>query len=216
MPYTFFMMNYNMDGYKAFKYYLALKLHFHNVKYDVFANNGRIRCSRDAFFARKDHKLFEKLARQFDDKELIKYIVANMMYGNEDVVYNLSDGMSNYKEFLRRKQSITRIFQNDLETIIGSKFSYDFTGLSVPGIIQLYLARKITLETVVILDSLDNFVSKIRQHQSLSMLLESDLMTIEKARKFVKFDKDKINKLYTNFKGELEQINNGKDVSLPS
>lgn len=198
------MMNYNMDGYKAFKYYIAIKLHFNSGKYDVFTNKGRIRCSKDAFFARNDHKLFEKLARQFDDRELIKYIVANMMYGNNDAIYNLSDGMSNYKEFLRRKQSITRIFQNDLETILKSKVKHDFSGLSVPGVVQLYLARKITLETLVIMDSIDDFVSKIRQHESLSMLLDSDLTTIEKARKFVKFDRDKINKLYTNFKGELE------------
>jgi hypothetical protein len=69
-----------MDGFKAFKYYIAIKLHFTKDSFDVFKNRGSVKGTREAFNARNDRYVFEKLARKFPvDKELIQYYVANFV-----------------------------------------------------------------------------------------------------------------------------------------
>ncbi len=61
-----------MDGFKAYKYYMAIKLHFTKDGFDVFKNRGNVKGTREAFNARNDSYLFEKLARKFPvDKDLI-------------------------------------------------------------------------------------------------------------------------------------------------
>ena len=50
-----------MTGFKAFRYYVALKLHFTKDKFNVFENRGNVKGSYQAFDARNDKFLFEKL-----------------------------------------------------------------------------------------------------------------------------------------------------------
>lgn len=202
---------FRMDGFKAYKYYLAIKLHFTNPKFNVFVNRGNVRGSIDKFLLRNDHQLFEKVAKQFQtDKELIQFVASNFMYNNPSPVHNLEEGMSNYKEYIRRKQSISRIFENDLDTILKSGAQYyDFSGQKIPDVVQLYLAKKITIETVVILDTFDGLVEKLQQNNHLSLLLGEELLRISKSRGFVRFDPNKVINPYVQFTEETKRPSNG-------
>lgn len=199
-----------MNGFKAFKYYTAIRLHFTSPKFNVFVNRGHVKGSYQAYTSRNDYSLFEKLARMFgSDKELIQYLASNFMYGNPDVVYDPDLSMINYKEFLKRRQSITRIFADDLDTIIQSGAQYQFSGLQIPDVLQLLMAKRITLETLVILDTLDGIVDKMKQSSHMSLLLGDDLHRIEKSRGFVKFDSERIKQPYSEFVQEVESNHHG-------
>lgn len=209
-----------MNAFTVYKYYMSIKLHFSDPKFNVFVNKGRIRGSVDTFNARNDRMLFERLGRQFStDKECIQYLAANFMYGNTDVVYNALDGMTNYQEYLRRKQSITKVFEDDLHKIINSGARYtpdEFSGFKIPDVVQLLLAKKITLETIVILDSIDAIVDKLKQRSHISLLLSDDLRRIEKSKGFVKFDSYKVMGPYLNFLEEAQGTTNGQDIPSTS
>jgi len=193
-----------MDGFKAFKYYTALKLHFADSKFNVFLNKGRVRGSIEKFRNRNDRMLFERLARQFpDDKDYIQYVASNFMYGNPEVIYDATEAMANYKEFLRRRQSITRVFADDLDTILKSGAEYEFSGNKIPDILQLMLSKKITIETAVILNDLDGFVEKVRQSEQAALLLGDELLRVEKSKGFVKYDSYKIMNAYISFIDEV-------------
>lgn len=202
-----------MDGFKAFKYYTAIKLHYTNPKFDVFVNRGRVKGSFSSFTNRNDRMLFEKIARQFpNDKDCIQYIAANFMYGNPNLVYHADEAMDNYKEYIRRKQAITRIFAVDLATIIDSGADYDFSGQKIPDVIQLLMAKKISLETIVILNDMDGIVEKMKQ-SSVALLMGDELLKIEKSKGFVKYDSYKVMGLYQNFLEEIKGNTNGQDLS---
>lgn len=187
-----------MDGFKAYKYYAALKLHFSSKSYNVFKNKGRVRYSRDKFMSRNDRYLFEKLGHRFaSERDYIIYVAANMMYGNKTVVYDTTTGDANYQEYTRRRQAITNVFRNDMHTIANSGVQYDFAGQKVPGVIQLWLAGKITTETMVILDDLDGIVEKVKRNSHLALLFEDDLLVLEKSKGFVKYDSYKVMAVYT-------------------
>ena len=38
-----------MNGYEAYKLYLAIKLHFSTEDYDFIKHNGKVNCSLDSF-----------------------------------------------------------------------------------------------------------------------------------------------------------------------
>lgn len=199
-----------MDGFKAYKYYMALKLHFTDPRFNVFVNRGRVRGTRDKFMARNDRMIFEKLARQFDtEKEYIQYIAASLMYGHSQVVYEPSDAMANYKEFLRRRQSITKIFTDDLAKIIDTGAQYNFSGQDVPDLLQLLMSKQITLETMVILNDLDAIVDKMKQNNQIVLLLGDELMRIEKSKGFIKYDSARIMSPYLSFLEDLKGNANG-------
>lgn len=207
-----------MDGFKVFKYYTAIRLHFTDSKFDVFTNRGRVRGSADKFYHRNDRMLFEKVARSHpNDKECIQFIASNFMYDHADLIYDLPCAEQMFKEYNRRKQSITKVFADDLDTIIKSGAEYDqyeFIGHKIPDVIQLFLAKKITIETMVILNHFDGIVQKLQQGTQLALMLESDLRRIEKSTRFVKYDSHKVMGPYLNFLEEIQGNTNGQD--LPS
>jgi len=210
-----------MNGFKAFKYYMALRLHFTTPKFNVFVNKGRVKGSHATFLLRNDSGLFERLSRLFNtDRELIQYIASNFMYGNPNMVYDADQGMENYKEYQRRKQSITKVFEDDLHTIVNSGSKYqDFGGHKIPDVIQLYLSKKITIETLVILDDLDGIVNELRKGTHIPLILGEELLKIEKSKGFVRYNAQRVMVPYTEFCesmsdiSKMDKIYNGECVT---
>lgn len=205
-----------MDGFQAFKYYTAVKLHFTSPRFDLQQTKGKVKGSRERFETRNDRMLFEKLSRSFSsDQEYIRYIASNFMYGCQDVIYDTPRAQSNYKEYVRRRQSITKIFTDDLDTILNQGVQYNFSGHSIPDVVRLYLTKQITLETLVILDRFDDIVKRIRSGLStqLALMMSDDLLRIERAKMFVKYDELKVSAPYFNFLDQLNwQKGNGQDL----
>jgi hypothetical protein len=197
-----------MTGFKAFRYYLALKLHFNNDKYNVFENKGNIKYSYENFNSRNDRHIFEKLARKFDtDKDLIQFLVANFAYGHDNMIFAIEEANEYYLEWQKRKQSISRIFRDDLNTIelesqknaLSLDQIINFTLNEYPSIIKLYLGKKIAIESISILNDLLDFIPKWKQNPSAMLILESDIRKIEKLKGFVKYEQQKIKPIFNEF-----------------
>jgi len=196
-----------MTGFKAFRYYIALKLHFTKEKFNVFENKGHIKGSYAAFDARNDKYLFEKLARKFPkDQDIIQFIVANLSIGNDNIIYGMEEAEENYIQWIKRKQSITHTFLNDINTIQleSEKNNYNLDQIinctlnQFPYIIKLYLGKLICMESIVILNDFIPMIAKWKQEPSL-ILLENDILRIEKLKGFVKYNRDKIEKQVNEF-----------------
>ena len=196
-----------MTGFKAFRYYIALKLHFTKDKFNVFENKGHIKGSYSAFEARNDKYLFEKLARKFPkDQDIIQFIVANLSIGNDNIIYGMEEAEENFIQWQKRKQSITHTFLNDINTIQleSEKNNYNLDQIinctlnQFPYIIKLYLGKLICMESIVILNDFIPMIAKWKQEPSL-ILLENDILRIEKLKGFVKYNRDKIEKQVNEF-----------------
>jgi hypothetical protein len=201
-----------VDGFKAYKYYMAIKLHFTKDNFDVFKNRGNVKGTREAFNARNDRYIFEKLARKYPvDKDLIQFFVANFAYGNDTSLYSYEEAETNLLEWQKRKQSITKIFSDDCGAILMNAHKnkqkeadiFYFTSNSYPSILKLYLGKQISIETVRILDDMLNMVEKWKENTSMVVLWENDIRRIDKAKGFVKYDKERIDKVFNTFKEEV-------------
>ena len=199
-----------MDGFKAYKYFMAVKLHFTTEKYDVFESNGRVSGSRATFERRNDRGLFEKLARKFDkDYDLIQFLVANFAYGHSSVVYS-GDSDEYYRVWIKRKESRTQMFTTDLNKIINhlemNKLKAEdlySTDDGMPLLLQMYIGHHITLETMVILQDFEDYLSK---WEPIIMMWHDYFLTIRKANRFVKFDRNRLQSIHSNFKEQLSEL----------
>lgn len=188
---------------------MAIKLHLTTDRYDVFKSNGKVSGTRSTFDKRNDRFLFEKLGRKFSQpRELIEYFVANIAYGNKNVIYS-TDSDEYYETWIKRKESRTYSFNQDLafiQTYLESnhlKFEDLFeTHDNIPVLLNLYVGGHISLETMVIIDEFESYLPKWK---SLVMLWGDQLRVLNKIKKFVKFDKDKLQLIYLDFKGQFSE-----------
>ena len=200
-----------MDAFRAYRFYLATKLHFTTDKYNVFETKGAVTCSRDSFEKRNDRYMFSKLAQKFySESAYIQFLASNFIYGNPNMIYSGSEADENYVEWQRRKQSATKLFSDDCDTLINLNKSIDeiinCTNNQLPYIIALYIGKKINIETVRILDDNLGFVDK--WEGIVHTMFADQIRIIKKANGFIKYDKNKIRPVLNNF---LEQTWNYKD-----
>ena len=201
-----------ITGFRCYKYYIAIKLHFTKDNYNVFETRGNVKGSEQAFIARNDRYLFERIARKHQtDREVIKYFVANFSYGNDAVVYNENDAEDNLQEFTRRRESLTRVFENDLNEVVlqkeknnlSRKQIFEFNLDSYPLLLKMYIGKKVTVETMFILSKINGYL-KMWHNNSSMVLWEEEIRRIEKCEGFIKFDEAKLSQIYNKFIGELD------------
>ena len=203
-----------MDGFKAYRYYLAIKLHFTTDRFNVFENRGSVRGTREAFNARNDRYIFEKLAsKRSDDKEIIQFFVSNFAYGNDQAIYAGQEAEDNYLQWQKRKQSMTKIFVDDLATLIThielNKLKptaiFQFTENEYPVALKLFVGGKIAIETLNIIDDMTGLLDDWVVHPSVRYIWEAEMRRIKKLTGFVKYDKIKIGKIFQHFKEEIAE-----------
>lgn len=189
-----------MDPFEVYKLYLALKLHFTTEKYDITKTRGAVKASEKAFHKRKDIIAMRKLARDYKKKEIIDLLVANFVSG--DKWGGMFDIQSSevYKEWKARKARRDYQFEQDIELI---KLEMEKQSISDPFVTdqgqhalvyRLFLGKKITIESLVLLDKLFDFSYK----EDGDIFLKDISLLIRKYRPFVKLT-DKMRYVGENF-----------------
>lgn len=197
-----------MNGFKAYRYYIAIKLHFTKDGFNVFENRGNVKGSFETFNARNDSYLFEKMGRKFEkDSEIIQFFVSNMVQGDASTIYNDAVAAENFKQWLAWKESITYNFKEDLHKI---ELEAEKNGYSVdeifnctlndfPIIIKLYLGKQINPITMAIITDIYEPAGEWLNNPTLSLVLEQEIRTLYKMKGFFKYDKEKLEKYFYDF-----------------
>jgi hypothetical protein len=202
-----------VDGFKAYRYYLAIKLHFTTDKFNVFENRGNVKGTREAFNARNDRYIFEKLAKKHPtDREIIQFFVSNFAYGKDTAIYAGQEADDNFIEWNRKKQSITKIFIDDLASLLTHievnklKHSciFNFTDNEYPVALTMFIGGKINIETLRIIDDFAGIIDDWKNHPSIKYIWEDELRRIIKLTGFVKYDRIKLEKIFNHFKEEID------------
>lgn len=152
------------EPFEVYKLYLALKLHFTKKEYDITKTKGAVKVKQETFLKRKDLTSIRKLARDYKRSDIIDFLVANFVSGEK--WGGLFDVEANrvYKDWLSRKAKREYIFEQDVAKIEleMQKNSIDNPFVEKnsqhPLTFKLYFANMITIETVVLLDKVFNFV----------------------------------------------------------
>lgn len=195
----------HFTGYGAYLLFLALRTHFSNAKYDFFQMNGKLRANKESYNKRHDKYFFDKLAKEYDPQELRDFYVANLLEDKHYVTELLDDAaQQNYRDYRKRRQSLTYNLTNELEKLFnsGTARPFELSNDSYPNIVNLYLCHVVSPETMVILNDFVPYESKFDKHLSDDIIWNKVSLKLRKYKPFVRYDKDKVkdvlkNVLYT-------------------
>jgi hypothetical protein len=187
--------------FEVYKNYLAFKNHFTKKEYDYFKYCGKSRASLDSFHKRKDRFFFERTSRQKTDDEIKFYFVANFVECSDSqnlwIGEIIKNGDDIYKNWLRKVQSLSYLFKTEANVFINKE---NFNSLfeckkgQHPEILKLYLQDAITLETMVILNSILNYVGDF-DNKMTDPVWETVSLKIKKYTPFLNIDVEKYKKM---------------------
>ena len=150
--------------YETYQTYLSMKSHFTNPKYDFFKYGGKSRATVSSFNKRKDKYWFEKTSRKYSDQEILDFLLSNFITANN--LQNLWIGEiinsveRNYSEWMKRQQSLTYLFKEQLQELLSEKKLDEVLDCSKghPLILKKYLGGDLSLETLIIMEKIFSFV----------------------------------------------------------
>ena len=171
--------------------YLGLKLHF-TTDYDYTRYGGRTSATKASFLKRRDRHFFARVAKKYDDKA-IDYFVANFVQSPKGWLGDFKE--ENYLEWSKNKQSLTYNFITDMSFLFGQVSHFDDifslqTGKH-PVLLKNFLAKRISLETMVILQGLLNYVKRFDEGMKDDLVWPDSRRLIVKYGAFLSYDKQK-------------------------
>ena len=176
-----------MEAYDAYKIYHALKLHF-TSDYDYNKYNGKANVSVDSFLKRNDRPFFGRVSRKYKD-DTKDFFISNFIVNPKGWVGNFND--ENYLNWKKRNQSLKYNYKSELVELFHKVSTFDeifHNGSQHPLLLKQFMAKKLSMETVAILESLlgfcDRFDKQIEENivwpdRKKLILNYSNLLTID-------------------------------------
>ena len=149
-----------MRAIDVYLMYCALKAHFKGG-YDYHRFSGQTKVSRDSFWKRKDRIFFVKLASKYgkNDGEVLNYLVSNFVKNREGYIANFNK--ENYEDWLQRKKMFYELFSQEMQPLVKNfEPLFECKNEQHPILLKEYLGKRVSLETMIILDELVEFSEK--------------------------------------------------------
>ncbi len=163
-----------MNGFDVYKKYLAIKLHFtsKNQSYDFHKHGGRTTARLDTFTKRRDRYFFHKLSRSYNNDSIVNYFLSNFVSNTNLWIGDIigQSGDENFKVWSKKIEALHYYYEQDINYMLGKitkKISFDdlFTSKDGqhPPILKFVLAKKISFETLLILDDILRFSKRLNK-----------------------------------------------------
>jgi L-rhamnose isomerase len=191
-----------MDGFDVYKIYLAIKLHFTSDSYDYFKHNGKTTARLNTFTKRRDRYFFHKLSRSYSSSACVDYFVAGFIGSDTvwigDVVGK--SGQDNYTKWQKRIESLSYVFEDDCNTLLDfiEEKEIKFDDLfkvkkgQHPPLVKLYLANKITVESMVILNDILNYTKQFNKEIGETVIWPKKYKLLMNYKPFLKYNSTKM------------------------
>lgn len=193
-----------MEPFEVYRYYLALRLHFTTDTYDVIKQQGRVRATKNSFFKRKDLLAIRRVAETYSDKDIVDFLVANFVSGDRwGGVFDV-EAKARYQSWKKRIESISYTFKKEVDKAVNyaEKNQLSFLDLFTshngqhPVIIKMYLRNDLSIETLVILNKLNNFVDQLDIDLKDDLVWPDTSRIIKKYSPFLEIKKEKYNEIF--------------------
>lgn len=192
-----------LDAFEVYQMFMALRNHFNQKNYDYFRYQGKVRITKDKFLTNKDKFKYAKLARNYDPVEMQDFILANILVGKKWIGEFLDDdAVVTYKEHLKRKQSLSYMFDNELSSLFSSVDKPENVFKkpkkeTYPEIINANIQAKLSIESLCIINSFIPFVKKFDDMLGKDDYLWSVIRNhILKYTPFLDYDREKFKLLF--------------------
>lgn len=194
-----------MTPFECYKTYLALKNHLTKPSYDYFKYSGKVSASVKSFETRRDRYYFEKLAKK---RDAFGFLLANLIENPKVWVGELTANDAAevaYTQWAKRNQSLSYTFREEVSKL-SQTFNFDEMFVAGngrhPPLLQEYLRKDVSLETLVILVHLSKCYNYWNRSLSFDPVWKSTSLLITKYQPFMKYDVDKLRKIVIDIFGD--------------
>lgn len=190
-----------MSGFSSYVWYISLKTHFTSEKYDIL-KSGTIPVTQAQYDKKGGVKYaMERLSRKNSQSDLCQYFIANFLAGDKyGGVFN-ADGQAIYLDWIKRKESLSYLYEQDLNTLLEMKvdrlpiilnnetfnpIAFLWMPLSGhPPILRAYLGKHVMLETLVILEQLYKYKARLDESLAYDPVWKETSKLLGKAIPFI-------------------------------
>jgi len=179
------------EGYDAYTLYLGIKLHFHSKDYDFIKYNGKVKSDINSFLNRKVKYHFGKLFKTHK-QELQDFYIANLSLKDlwaGDLLDN--ECVKVYKDWKNRNQKLTYLFETEVADLLRKRNInkvLEVKNGQHPILLKEFLGKKISLETMCILDEIIGYTNDWERLISENLVYPDIQNKINKYKSFVSVD----------------------------
>ena len=179
------------EGYDAYTLYLGIKLHFHSKDYDFIKYNGKVKSDINSFLKRKDKYHFGKLFKTHK-QELQDFYIANLSLKDlwaGDLLDN--ECVKVYKDWKNSNQKLTYLFETEVADLLRKRSInkvLEVKNGQHPILLKEFLGKKISLETMCILDEIIGYTNDWERLISENLVYPDIQNKINKYKSFVSVD----------------------------
>ena len=147
-----------MQAVDVYLMYCALKAHFQS-DYDYHKFGGKTKTKRESYYKRKDRFFFAKTAVKYEDTEVLNYFVSNFIHDRSGYIANFTD--KNYETWMNKRAMFYEIFSQEMQPFVKNfEPLFECESGQHPTLLKEYMGKRISLETMIVLDDLVEFSKK--------------------------------------------------------
>jgi hypothetical protein len=184
-----------LDSYESYVLFLAIKRHFTRKDYDCIKYHFKVKTSVSAFEARNDRYFFQKLAKHEDPKGFLLAACTrddpNKLFIGSLIRDNRYEKI--YQDWRKTRDAIEYMFEQEVAALQRSDFVVNQG--SHPRIIDLYFKKKVSIETLSILERETKILRYWNRTISDTLLFPDVSFKIQKYAPFLRYKKDEIRKV---------------------
>ena len=173
---------------------MALKLHFTRDDYDYFKFNGQTKASYETFIQRNDKYFFIKAARKYGDS-IVDFFVSNFISSKSPYIKDFNKEV--HLDRQKRIDGISYYFETDMAQLL-RKSQGDFNKIfkitrgQHPILVKTYMAKRVTLETLCVLQNMFNYIKDFDKHISDTIIWPQLKTKILKYKPFLQYNETKL------------------------
>lgn len=147
-----------MQPIDVYLMYCAIKAHFGEGDYNFNQFGGKSKVSKDSFWKRKDRLFFVRVSRKYKEYDYIKdYFVSNFVKSRNGWIGHFNEQI--YEDWKKYMQSLTYNFEQELSSHVDDfEKLFEVPEGSHPLLLKEYFGKRVSLETLIILDELVQYV----------------------------------------------------------
>jgi len=165
----------------------------------VIKQQGRVRATQQSFLRRRDLLSITRVAESYSNKDVVEFLVANFISGDRwGGVFNV-DARERYIDWKKRVESMAYTFEKEIGAAVlyAEKNKIVFTDLlqsingQHPPIIKMFMKGTVSIETLVILNKLGNYINKLDIDLKDDLVWPDTSRIIKKYSPFLNFSREK-------------------------
>lgn len=180
-----------MTPSECYALYVALKLHFSTDSYDAVKYNFKTK-QRNNLEKRNDKHFFIRLSKHNDPKGLL---LSNLSVEPNIWIGNLfqKKAIDRYNRWRRYQESMTYEYSNELSFL--KPVDFKPIGNYHPVVLKKYLNSEVSLDTLVIVDSLFPYLNIWDKALEYDPVWSEYSLSIKKYKSFLNFDQEKFREI---------------------